>query len=148
MATRHRLTTHFVIEEFDSHDGRLVPAVLVPGIRLWCELWGEPLRQKFGAVTILSGYRSVAHNTAVGGAPASVHLGKSLLPNRASGSKLRAAAGDVQCARGTYADWDDWAHWHRSRTPELQSKGRGGIGSYPLQHFVHLDTWQRRDWVG
>lgn len=146
--TRDRLSKHFVIEEFDCSDGTPVPKTLVPGLRLWTELWGEPFRAMFGQVTVHSGFRTDAFNVRVGGATQSVHLGRSGLPERAKGSQLRAAAGDVSAAHASPLEWADWARQHRARNEHLHGHGRGGIGTYVRLNFVHLDTWNERDWHG
>ncbi len=142
--TRKRLSQHFSIEEFDSHDGQLVPTARWTDLERWCAWWGEPLRHEFGAVTVHSGYRSAAHNAEVGGAPHSVHLLQTTLPPALGSTVARAAAGDVSCARGSSVLWAQWAEKHRARHEELGRRGRGGIGSY--RNFVHLDTATRRDW--
>lgn len=66
----YRLSDHFTLGEFRSGDGAdrvLVHPALV------CVL--EVARAHFGApVTVTSGYRTAAHNRAVGGRPRSRHL--------------------------------------------------------------------------
>ena len=67
--TRLRLSTHFVIEEFDGHDSKHshVPKVEIPASRLCVHLL-EPLRAKFGPCTVTSGYRTGEHNDRIPGA--------------------------------------------------------------------------------
>lgn len=148
MATRsrRRLSRHFVIEEFDSRDGARVPAAQAGALVHLCDWWLEPLRSEFGPVTILSGYRSAAHNLAVGGARRSVHLLTTPMPAPHGRSRPMAAAGDVQCERGSAAQWAAWAARERSASHELAGHGRGGIGTYFT--FVHLDTGPWRRWTG
>ncbi len=143
--TRKRLSQHFTVEEFDSRDGALVPSARVTDLERWCAWWGEPLRERFGAVTVHSGYRSFARNQVVGGAPRSVHLLRTPMLGRGGGGVARAAAADVTCAHGAPASWAAWARRHRERHPHLAPLGRGGIGQY--SSFVHLDTAARRDWT-
>lgn len=148
MSDRRKLTPHFHLSEFDSHDGKRVPLHLESGILLLCQWWLEPMRSQFGAVTVYSGYRSPMQNAKVNGARSSVHLGKSLLPNDHSGDVDHAAAADVVCARGSVEQWWTWATHHRDKNPHLGARGRGGVGYYPRSRFVHLDTWSSRDWRG
>lgn len=64
------LSAHFSRHEFDSHDGaRAAPTVaLIAALeKLRARKGGAPLR-------IISGYRSPAHNRAVGGAKKSRHM--------------------------------------------------------------------------
>ncbi len=146
MSRRLRLSEHFVIEEFDSKDGARVRPRDEGGIAHLVEWWLEPMRAYFGPVTVHSGYRSLARNQVVGGAPRSVHLLRTPLPRRPAGSHTPAAAADVTCATGTPAGWQRWAQQHRRRHPSLSLHGRGGIGHYAS--FVHLDTAPLRDWNG
>lgn len=143
-ATRRRLTRHFVVEEFDSHDGALVHPADYPALEHLCDWLLEPLRADWGRVTILSGFRSFAHNRAVGGAPKSVHMLRTPLPDRGASSSTVAAAADVRCARGTPSLWAAWARDERRESVHLVRRGRGGVGLYPT--FVHLDTATARDW--
>jgi hypothetical protein len=141
---RSPLGQHFVIEEFDSHDGARVPARDEGAIAHLVEWWLEPLHAFFGPVTVHSGYRSPAQNRAVGGVRYSVHLLRTPLPRRGTSSTTRAAAADVTCATGNPAMWAAWAREHRHRHAHLMAYGRGGIGHYST--FVHLDTGPARDW--
>jgi len=143
-ARRTLLTAHFRLSEFDSHDGALVRGADEGAIAHLCEWWLEPLRAFFGPVTVHSGYRSTAHNFAVGGAKRSVHLLRTPLPRRPRGSAVKAAAADVSCATGNPAMWAEWARQHRAAHPHLGPRGRGGIGVY--RTFVHLDTAGNRGW--
>ncbi len=95
---------------------------------------------------VLSGFRTVAHNAAVGGARNSVHLLRSTLPGRARGSSLLSAAADVRTASMTPDEVYGWAIAHRRRNRHLAPAGRGGIGRY--SSFIHLDTWHNRQWQG
>jgi uncharacterized protein YcbK (DUF882 family) len=144
--TRRRLSPHFVIEEFDSHDGAHVPAEHIEAFQHLVDWWLTPLRSQFGPVTILSGYRSLAHNASVGGARKSVHLLTTPLPRPYGRSRSRAAAADVTCAEGSPADWSRWAGVERQAQEHLGERGRGGIGTYIT--FVHLDTGPWRRWAG
>lgn len=156
MATRHRLSPHFVVEEFDCHDGTQIPSSWYPHFEHLAEWWLEPLRVQFGPVHVVSGFRTVSHNTMVGGAVHSVHLVKTPLPGgevraRSSGSTARrpmACAADVVPARGNPAAWAAWARKMRKAHRHLGAQGRGGVGEYTRSGFVHLDTATLRDWAG
>ena len=145
--TRHRLSPHFVIEEFDCRDGTHVPDALVTAYFHLCTYWLEPLRLEFGPVHVISGFRTVAHNKAVGGAVHSVHLGRTPLPSRPARSQTAAAAADVVCRRAGQERVRRWAQRHVVAGDGLGELGRGGIGSYPGAGFTHLDTGPRREWT-
>jgi hypothetical protein len=142
--TRRRLTRHFIVEEFDSHDGGRVPPEHYAALEHLCDWLLEPLRSDFGAVQVLSGYRTYAHNASVGGARLSVHLLRTPLPGRRTDSSTNAAAADVRCATGAPPQWARWARAERRASDHLATRGRGGVGLYPS--FVHLDTGPARDW--
>lgn len=143
-ATRRRLSRHFVIEEFDSRDGARVPDDLAGALVHLADWWLEPLRAEFGAVTILSGYRSAAHNLTVGGARRSVHLLTTPMPAPHGKWRPMAAAADIRCAQAGPPEWSAWATRERRMSHELAGHGRGGIGTYFA--FVHLDTGPWRRW--
>jgi uncharacterized protein YcbK (DUF882 family) len=146
-ATRHRLSPHFVVEEFDSHDGQRVAQSHHEDLERLCDWWLEPLRARFGRVTVHSGFRTKAYNARIGGASHSVHLLTTPMPG-AHGKRSHgiAAAADVSCAAGSSVLWQQWAGAHRLERVELGPAGRGGVGSY--RNFVHLDTAAARDWRG
>lgn len=114
-----RLSDHFTSREFTCHDGTPAPQSWLIDAQRLCIHYLEPLRQSFGPVTIVSGYRTQEYNRQVGGAPASYH------------TKIRGrpgAAADIRCARGTPAAW------HRF----LDDYGVEGLGAYPAH--THLDN--------
>jgi uncharacterized protein YcbK (DUF882 family) len=137
--TRQRLSPHFVIEEFDSHDGEKVPAASIPALKELCVHMLEPLRAKYGPCTVNSGHRSVAHNADVGGVANSQHI-----YHKHPGS----VAADVKFSSGTVADWARSARWRFSNKPRWTANHRGGVGDYPTQHFIHVDSATRRNWHG
>jgi len=143
--SRRRLSPHFVVEEFDSRDGARVPDEHLDAIAKLVDWWLTPMRAEFGAVTVLSGYRSHAHNLRVGGARHSVHLLSTRLPNADPRFGAVAAAADVTCAEGSPRQWSSWAGHHRQAHAKLGPRGRGGIGTYIT--FLHLDTGDWRRWV-
>lgn len=156
MASRHRLSQHFTVEEFDCHDGNQIPSHWYPDFTRVCAWWLEPLRAEFGPVKVMSGYRTVNHNRAVGGAIASVHLVKTPLPpfephrltGEAPAGRKLAVAADVVCSKGDPARWAAWARKYRKVNRHLGPQGRGGVGEYVAGGFAHLDTASLRDWRG
>lgn len=121
---------HFNLSEFASHDGANTPRGAIGNIQtLMNQL--EVLRAELGGnpITIISGYRSPAHNTSIGGATRSQHL--------------CGRAADIRV--GDYTP----AQVH-AKIEELISAGRmmqGGLGIYDT--FVHYDTrGTRARWDG
>ena len=113
------LSPHFHVREFRCKDGTdtvMVDEALT--VVLQC------IREHFGkAVTITSGYRTPAHNAAVGGAKSSQHL-----LGRAADIRVRGVSVEDVAA---YAErlMPDW----------------GGVGRYPVKAgrttgWVHVDT--------
>lgn len=115
---------YFTAAEF----GRLEGAELA-GVGALCALFLDPLRERYGACRVISGKRTVAHNSEVGGAPESRHL--------YSRRPLEAAA-DVAFARGSPAQWASTA---RALSALY---GRGGVGQY--SGHLHVDSGPRRRW--
>jgi uncharacterized protein YcbK (DUF882 family) len=114
-----RLSPHFTTEEFRCHDGTPAPADVYRQLRALCFNYLEPLRRAYGPVTVVSGYRTPAHNRAVGGAPQSYHVYR---------ARRVGVAADVKCARGRAPDW------HRA----LDRLGAPGLGAY--DDHVHVDN--------
>ena len=125
--TRHRLSPHFTIEEFDCRDGTPVPHRDYKGLEYLCRVMLEPLRAKYGTVTILSGFRTPSWNKKVGGASKSYHVYTIHDGND--------EAADVRCARGTPDEWHRTLNWIRNH----ERNGRGGLGLYQKLNFVHVD---------
>ena len=114
-----RLAPDFKVRELRCRDGSdtvMVDEVLT--VVLQC------IREHFGkAVTITSGYRTPAHNAAVGGAKSSQHLLGRAADIRVQGVSVEAVAA---YAESLMPDW-------------------GGIGRYPVKAgratgWVHVDT--------
>lgn len=123
-----RLAKNFRVREFACKDGSdvvFVDSALVEVL--------QAMRTHFGAaVNITSGYRTPAHNKAVGGAQSSQHLyGK---------------AADIQIDGVPPAEAAAYA--------ETLLDGRGGIGLYPPKDgrpagWVHVDVRsQKSRWTG
>lgn len=135
MATRHRLSAHFTVEEFDCHDGTKVQRRDYDGLEYLCKVFLEPLRKKYGPVTINSGFRTRAYNASIGGATKSYHVYTIHDGND--------QAADVRCAKGTPRDWHRTLNWIRNN----KRNGRGGLGLYAT--FVHVDLRDfKADWRG
>lgn len=133
--TRHRLSTHFVVEEFDCHNGAKVPERDYNGLAYLCKQYLEPLRARFGPVTINSGFRTKAYNASIGGASQSFHVYTEHDGND--------QAADVKCAHGTPTQWRNFMAGIRAR----KRSGRGGLGLY--RTFVHVDIRDyKSDWSG
>lgn len=114
-----QLSPAFKVREFRCRDGSdtiMVDQTLVVLLQAIREHFGKP-------ITITSGYRTAAHNTAVGGSKSSQHLlGK---------------AADIQVADTTV---EAVAAYAESLMPDW-----GGVGRYPVKAgrtkgWVHVDT--------
>ena len=113
------LAPGFRVREFRCKDGSdeiLVDEALVLLLQCIREHFGKP-------VTIISGYRTAAHNAAVGGAKSSQHL--------------LGRAADLR-VQGVSAE--DVAAYTESLMPDW-----GGVGRYPVKAgratgWVHVDT--------
>lgn len=137
--TRHRLSPHFTVEEFDCKDGRKVPSASVPALEELCRHVLEPLREKYGRCTVLSGYRHEAYNRLIGGARFSQHI---------YDQSPSSVAADVRFAKGSVRWWARSAKWRFNAKWVWRSRRRGGVGVYPASGFVHVDSGPRRDWSG
>ncbi len=126
MPYAEQITPHFSLAEMASRDsadaGQDTPGDVYHNLTHLCQDVLEPLRAQFGPLTITSGYRSVAHNEAVGGAPGSKHT---------FGMAADIAADDeMQIRIGAAA----------SKLPAV-----GGFGIYPGRGLVHVDTRPRKE---
>jgi uncharacterized protein YcbK (DUF882 family) len=134
-----KLTTNFSLGEFACNDAAKtpVPADMIPNVkRLAVNL--QVLRYKLGhSITIISGYRTEAHNKAVGGAPKSLHL-KALAADirvHAINPALVYRAIEDCIAEGTMQDgglivYDRWVHYdNRPGKPYRADKRtlKGGV---------------------
>lgn len=115
----NRASPHFAWREFDCRNGVELPEFAHGQVAELAGDFLEPLRGRFGAVRVLSGYRTRAYNQLVGGAPQSFHVYQ---------RGRHGVAADVVCARGTAAAWYEW----------LQRLNPGGLGRY--EDHVHVDT--------
>ncbi len=131
-----QLSPNFALAEFHCCRGHCakaaVPAAAVPALRRLVTQVLQPMRNRFGVGTVLSGYRNAAHNGHVGGAAQSHHR-YDVRPN--------APAADVMFASGSVNDWATEAR-------RLLGNSIGGIGRYPNSGFVHVDLGAFRKWDG
>ena len=117
--SKKKLSPNFTVYEFRCRDGSdvvMIDESLVMLLQCIREHFGKP-------ITITSGYRTAAHNTAVGGAKSSQHL--------------LGRAADIQ---GAGVSVEDVAAYAESLLP-----GWGGVGRYPVKPgrargWVHVDT--------
>ena len=114
-----QLSPAFKVREFRCRDGSdaiMIDQTLVVLL--------QAIRERFGgAVVITSGYRTAAHNAAVGGAKSSQHL--------------LGRAADIQVAGVSV---EDVASYAEALMPDW-----GGVGRYPIKPgrargWVHVDT--------
>lgn len=115
-----QLAPGFKVREFRCRDGSdtiMIDQTLVVLLQAIREHFNKP-------ITITSGYRTAAHNAAVGGAKSSQHL--------------LGRAADIQVADTPV---EDVAAYAESLMPTW-----GGVGRYPVKAgrtkgWVHVDTW-------
>lgn len=127
------VTAHFSIDEFNCHDGTPYPREWI-GDRLLplCRVL-EALRDELGGkpVTILSGYRTPAHNEALRDADGS---GTGVAKNS---QHLVGRAADITVKGCTPAE----VHEALLRLDAAGKIGIGGLGLY--QRWVHVDIRDR-----
>ena len=119
-----KLSENFSLDEFKSKDGASFPAEVVENLStLAVQL--QALRDEVKKpITVLSGYRSPAHNLKIGGAKESFHV--------------KGMAGDLQVAGMTPSQV-------AQTIEKLIKEGKmkeGGIGIYPT--FCHYDFRGKR----
>ena len=120
-----QLSEHFRVREFDCKDGTRVPKAAIPALVRLCRDVLEPMRDRFGPCTVMSGYRHAAYNRRIGGARYSQHI-YDLDPS--------TVAADLIFARGQASEWAAYAESLLAR----KYGGRGGVGRYT--GFVHVDN--------
>lgn len=118
-----KLSAHFELDELLAPGDPVKPSEeVIERLRDLCEHALEPLRDRLGRpLGINSGYRSVAYNRKIGGAPGSQHC---------SGIAADIAIGDDEACIKAAAI--------ASQLPHV-----GGIGLYPGRGFIHVDIRPR-----
>lgn len=114
-----KLTENFSLDEFKSKDGSAFPAEVVQNLAILAEQLQALRDEVQKPITVLSGYRSPAHNLKIGGAKESFHV--------------KGMASDLQVAGMTPSQLAEVIE-------KLIKEGKmkqGGIGIYPT--FVHYD---------
>jgi hypothetical protein len=128
------LSPHFKATEFYCHDGSACPTLARNAMIRLCIDYLEPMRAKFGECLVLSGYRHELYNQAIGGVRNSQHVYE---------HNFESVAADVRFKRGSPAIWA--AELRKLRT---KHGGKGGIGTYPISGFVHIDNRNfKADWT-
>lgn len=107
-----KLTPNFHLDEFKSPDGEAMPAVVLENIKLLASRL-QVLRDLLEKpITIMSGYRSDAHNQKIGGVAGSYHV--------------KGMAADIEIEG-----------MPPSEVQQFLVNWSGGLGSY--NHHTHLD---------
>jgi hypothetical protein len=133
--TNMQLSPHFRATEFYCNDGSACPTTARPAMVKLCTVYLEPMRAKFGACYVLSGYRHVLYNAMIGGARQSQHIYE---------MGFESVAADLRFAKGNPAQWAEYA-----RALRVKNKGHGGVGRYDRAGFVHVDNrLYKADWSG
>lgn len=120
------MSKHFMLGEFIRDQAEAPPARTVRMVAKFAEEVLEPLRERYGACTVVSGHRTPVRNREVGGAPHSWHVWE---------WHIGEMGVDVVFARATPPIWAEAA----KRGPA------GGIGTY--RGHLHLDSGPRRLWT-
>lgn len=132
----NKLSANFKADEFYCNDGAAPPIVARPAMVRLCTVFLEPMRKKFGTCFINSAYRHKLYNAKIGGVPNSQHEYE---------QTYESVATDVHFEKGSPAQWA--AEARRIRT--TKNKGKGGVGRYDHQGFVHIDNRAyKADWSG
>lgn len=119
--------TYFQPHEFTDYayyirrgvENSIPPKALFKNIEETIRLLDNNIRPLFGPTVMLSTYRNVNYNKAVGGAVSSMHLKNNAI--------------DFVCAKGTPQDW-----YNELLRIRRLGDFKGGVGLYNT--FVHVDT--------
>lgn len=122
-----KLSPSFDLAEFMCHDGTDVPVNLIPNVTDLCIGVLQPLRNKWGAVVVLSGYRTPEYNLRIGGAKKSNHM--------------TASAADIHPLR--HDELDEFINLIETMHSHGELPALGGFGKYKT--WVHLDITRATD---
>lgn len=132
-----KLTPSFSLDEFECHTGEPVPQQYIGNVTDLCMGVLQPLRNRWGPLIVLSGYRSPAYNHGVGGALHSTHMtamGADIRPIRRDSvpeflemieSMIR---GGSLPALGGFGKYPGWAHLDIRHSPDGHLRRWHGIG--------------------
>lgn len=137
-----KMSKYFRLGEFYCKDGTPPPSASIPAIRKLCVDILDPLREKYGPCTVLSGYRHATYNARIGGARYSQHI-YDVTPS--------SVAADIRFAKGSPKKWKSSANWLMLRKWGMRWGFRrmGGIGIYIHSNFIHVDNRPyRANWSG
>lgn len=125
-----KVSAHFRYAEFYCRDGTPFPAadVNLRALERHCKVLLEPMRARFGACHVMSAYRHRVYNASIGGVPDSFHIWDDDM-------RRRYPATDLIFATGTPNQWGVEAR----RLMVASNGGKGGVGIYTRQGFVHVD---------
>lgn len=114
----HLLTTNFKWEEFDCKDGTKVPQIYWGNVQLLAGNLEVLRRMVNRPIKIISGYRSVSHNKAIGGAKSSQHLTASAADIKIEGLTPKMVANmierliaDGKMTQGGLGIYPTWVHY-------------------------------------
>ncbi len=124
-----QIKPHFHLSEFRTHDARgsAVPVKSWDAVIRLCNDYLEPMRVKFGACTVLSGYRHRAYNNSL--------PGTALNSQHIYDETPSSVAADTRYELGSPQQWV--AHAKRLRT---RLANKGGLGRYDRDGFIHIDN--------
>lgn len=129
-ANGSQLSTNFRLSEFHCKDGTPVPAAAIPALTSLCEEVLQPLRDRFGAGRVVSGYRTRSYNDRLRERGSGVAMNSQHIYDDGPDS----VAADVKFNDGTPQEWHEEA--------ERLLGSSGGLGLY--RTFIHCDNRTRR----
>jgi uncharacterized protein YcbK (DUF882 family) len=122
-----KLSENFDADEFDCHDGSETPDEALANLHKLVITVLQPIRDVFGPLVVVSGYRSQGWNARVGGVSNSTHLtgeGVDVSPLRPSETQMLVDMVERMHSKGVIRDL-------------------GGFGKY--RRWVHVDIRKAPD---